>query len=362
MKIWSKAILFIALSLMTVFASVGYAQLSDSLQITGMADTIPPEAVYVTDVTTGTSAVNVNGYTLTVVNSTVDLSKSSSGKATMLVTVYNNTNIVYGYNAMIYTVGEGTFDNENIKVEPKIERRTEVAPGESLSFEVDVSYVKSGSVSNTVLNSVITYEFLPLDMIPEDEGEIAVTGVLEQFRKILNNEITNDPNTYQQLVDQMNDYANNNRHNESYIGNVSGSSTEDLVFINGKFENQLHININGVDTDVSIMIKNEPADGKTSNGNEMVIYMTTDDLVKSSNSWFSTEYAPVYAAVFAKETQEDGTVVWKQKGDMYLGSCTIKQYNGFSGNGSFDTDTWRLLNASGNRTNKTISTVMSELN
>lgn len=363
MKIWTKAMLGIALSFMICFACLGYAQLTDNLTINGTADSAPPEKVFITAVTTsGTNGGNatVNSFSDTVVNSMVNLGSSANGTAKFTVTVYNNTNTVYGYNAMIYTVGEFTYDNENIKVEPDIERRTEVAPGEYLTFEVNVSYVDTKNITDTVLNSVITYEFLPLEDIPEDEGEIAVSGVLEQFKKILNNEVNGNPNSYGQLITQMYDNSNNDRYTPDYIGNVEDASNADKELLENLFQGQLSLNINGTDTPVTLMIKEKDVDGNTANGDEMTIYMTTDDLQKSNNSWFSApEYAPVYAAVFRKTTLDDGTLKWVQVGDMYLGSAEIKQYNGYRGSGSFDTDNWRLLNDSGARTGNTISDVIA---
>lgn len=132
--------------------------------------------------------------------------------------------------------------------------------------------------------------------------------------------------------------------------------------LDGLFQGQLNLNINGTDTPVTVLIKNEDVDGNTANGNEMAIYMTTDDLQKTNSGWFSpTEYAPVYAAVFRKETLENGTEKWSQIGDMYLGSAEIKRYDGWRGSGSFDTDNWRLVNESGQRTSTTIANIIQNL-
>jgi hypothetical protein len=263
---------------------------------------------------------------------------------------------------MIYALGEGTYDNESIVVTPQIERRAAVKAGEILSFEVIVTYKNGTQSANNVLNSVIKYEFLPLDEIPEDEGEIAVSGVLDQFKKILNNDVEGNPDSYAQLLSQMADYRNNDRYNDSYIGNVDGASDNDIALLDGLFQGQLSLNINGTDTPVTLMIKEEEIDGNTANGDEMTIYMTTDDLQKQNTGWFApTEYAPVYAAVFRKVTLDNGTVEWEQVGEMYLGSAEIKQYNGRPGSGSFDTDNWRLLNQDGNRTSTTIENIIQTL-
>jgi len=347
---------------MCFFTCVGYAAITSNMILHGEVDIKPPKEVFITTITTSETngaTVAVNGYTGTVVNSTLNLGTTSGASVIFTITVFNNTDVDHGYNAKIYTVGEMTYDNENIHLDPDIERRTVVKAGEYLTFNVMASYVKPGSITDTVLNSIVTYEFLPLDEIPEDEGEIAVSGVLGQFERILNDEINEIPDSYTQLVDQMSDYNNNDRYDDSYIGNVDGASDADNNLLDELFQGQLMLNINGVDTAVTLLIKSEDIDGNTANGKEMVIYMTTDDLQKSS-VW-RTEYAPVYVAVFRNVTLDDGTKEWQQIGDMYYGSATIKQYNGYPGNGSFDTDTWRLVNASGNRTNTTIENIIQDI-
>lgn len=365
MKRWLKIICGVALSCMCIFACLGYAQFSDDMLAEGSVTVIAQDGVYITNVTqsgTNGSVATVNGYTMTVLNSKTVLGNGGSATLTYTITVYNNTDIDYGYNAMIYTVGANTFDNENIVVTPQIERRTVVESNGYLTFDVVVTYKDGKQASNKELNSIITYEFLPLDDIPEDEDEIAVSGVLEQFRKILNNEVIGHPGSYNELMTQMDASSANDRYNASYIGNVQGASDYDVALLAELFQGQLSLNINGADTPVTVMIKNEEIDGNTTNGNEMTIYMTTHDLQKQNTGWFApTEYANVYAAVFRKETLEDGTLAWRQVGDMYLGSADIKQYNGRPGSGSFDTDNWRLLNDAGNRTSITIENIIQSL-
>lgn len=365
MKPWLKIIGGVALSLMCLFTSIGYAATSGELEIHGSAEISPPNELFIVEVSqngTNGSFATVNGFSSTVVSSKTTLGNSGGAQVTYTIRIFNNTDEDYGYNAMIYALGEGTYDNENIVVTPQIERRTVVNAGGFLSFDVIVTYKNSTQSANNVLNSVIKYEFLPLDEIPEDEGEIAVSGVLGQFGKILNNGVEGNPDSYGQLLSQMADYRNNDRHNDSYIGNVDGASDNDIALLDGLFQGQLSLNINGTDTPVTLMIKEEEIDGNTANGDEMTIYMTTHNLKKQNTGWFApAEYASVYAAVFRKITLDNGTVEWEQVGEMYLGSAEIKQYNGRPGSGSFDTDNWRLLNQDGNRTSTTIENIIQTL-
>lgn len=337
-----KLMICISLSLMSLLCSLGFAGISSNYTILGTAEVVPPEELFITSVTTsgasGASGV-VNNFSKTVVNSRTNLGNNSKATVTYRVTVYNNTDITYGYNGMIYSAGEGTYDNDNIKTIANIERRTAVRPGEYLSFNVTVSYKNTSQISNTVLNSVITYEFLPLDEIPETEDEIAVGGVLEQFKKILNNEVVGIPSSYSDLINQMNDNSANGRYGDNgktYIGNVSDASNNDKNFLANIFQGQLSLNINGNEMPVTIIIKRENIDGGSDD--EMVIYMTTDDLQK--NSLWASENAPVYLAVFKNVTLGNGETSWIIQGDMYHGKAAITSYNGFMGNGSFNTDRW----------------------
>ena len=345
MKTWTKALLGVALSLLCLFTTVGYADLTTTLTVVGEAEAAPPEALFISAIVPQSASdgasVTINYFTNTVVNSRVDLGPNGQNTVTYRITVFNNTDVEYGYNAMIYTVGEGTFDNSNIKVVPDIQHRDSVPAHTSRSFNVTVSYKNTSSISNTVLNSVIIYEFLPMTDIPESDDETAVGGVLNQFANILNNRVEGQGDTYGVLDTQMKNNTENDRIGENgktYIGNVTDASQADKDTLDKLFAGQLSLNINGEEMPVTILIKSQNVDGQA--GNEMVIYMTTDDLVK--NNWLATEYAPVYLAVFKQVTRNDGVQEWIQQGDMYAGEARITTYNGgIWGNGSFNTDTWR---------------------
>ncbi|MBQ9112039.1 MAG: hypothetical protein IJY08_00495 [Clostridia bacterium] len=328
MSRWAKVILGIVFSFMVCFLAVGYAQLTDTLSITGSAQASAEESVFVTDAVMTSGSGSGIKWTKTIVTSTVDLGASAS--ATMRITVYNNTDIVYGYNTYKYAIGDG-YDNENIKITPSIAKRTEVAPGESLEFDVVFTYVSGSSATDSSLYSVIDYEFLPLDEIPEDDAEVAANGVMERFREILND----TDGDYKTLTDHM-DKGDENNRNETYVGNVVGATAADIALLEDLFVGDLHINIGGVDTDVTIMIKREDLTGD--GVAEMTVYMTTDDLQLSFWEQWTGAYAPVYVAVFTQDT----TGEWIQIGDMFEGEAQIVNYStGFSGSGSINTDTWR---------------------
>ena len=117
----------------------------------------------------------------------------------------------------------------------------------------------------------------------------------------------------------------------------------------------MEININGKNESVTILIKREDVDGKSStgdeNGNEMTVYMTTDPLTSMFGS------AVVYAGVYTKATANSE---WTLIGQMYEGTCSIKSYSGMIwGTGSFDTDTWKSTNSNGQTRNLTIEQMIA---
>ena len=116
--------------------------------------------------------------------------------------------------------------------------------------------------------------------------------------------------------------------------------------------------IEGEEEEVKFLLKRENIDGNTATGGaqtlnyrdnngqqsvtgwEMVMYMTTEDLVRDKGFWGipQTTYKTVYAIVF---TSYDGGVTWEQLGEMYKGEAQVVRYDGWSGDGSFTTDKWR---------------------
>ena len=374
MKAFIKVLISISLSLMCMFSCVGYAVLSTNMTIDGTVTVEPPKAVYITSVTTsglnGGSAT-VNNFSLTVLNSYVRLANRANSTATFTITVYNNSDVVQGYNAMIYTVGDITYDNSNIVLTPQIERRTPVEPGKSLTFDVVASFAElyPSVTTNYVLNSIVNYEFLPLDEIPEDEGEVAVLNVLDKFKKILN-----DSEDYKTLSDEIAaNYDGSRAWTATYIGNVVGTedyeNNNDTAIVNDLFDGVLTLNINGVDTNVTVIIKRESVDGNSSTGDtyyygnppvgvtdtEMTLYVTAEDL----NSVNSGTNVTVYATVFTVDQNSNGapTGEWYQLGDMYTGTAQVVGYIGGFSNGSFDTGTWKQTG-----TNSSIHSIIQALN
>ena len=320
--VWKKIAAWVTVSFLFCFLCVGYAQVTDILNVVGTAEVTPPASVFITNVSTA-GGVAIHGYSGTVVTSTADL---SSGSQTIEVTVFNNTGEVYGYNLMKYVEGEYTFDNPNIQVTTSMQKKHEawkIEPGGYLTFPVTFSYADGASTANPVLNSVIEFEFLPFDEIPDNQEETTVINAMDRFEAILN-----DPVEHGKLQEYMND-TSIDRWSTSYISNVPGANNTDKAAVEGLFAGNLHIMLDGQQTDVKIMIKRENENNSYS-GDEMVIYMTTDPLDTRGKN------AVVYRCIYANN---NGT--WIRISDVQAGTAPVVSYFGISGTGSFNTDKWK---------------------
>jgi hypothetical protein len=350
MTILKKVICVVAFSFVCLLYPIGYAQLTNNLLVNTSVSITPPSTVYITDVMVSeASGVSenktvINYYSTTLVSSSVVLGNNKSSYIVMQIAVFNNTTETYGFSAVKYAIGESTYDNDNISIELlDIKVRDQILAKQTLYFHVKF-YYKDNNIDNNVLNSMIQYEFLPINEIPEDSGQIVAADAMQRFEQILNT-----PTSHNELKNQLDDYKNNDRLNSSYIGNLTGSSEEDLLLVEGLFEDKLLININGVQTEITLMIKRENLDGDKStgdeNGNEMTIYMTTNSL----NNMLTR--VKVYAATYTKLSDSEK---WIQIGGLFEGDARVNGYDGsLFGTGSFNTDTWESTN------NETIEEVIA---
>lgn len=125
----------------TVFTSVGYAAVSDSLWFSGGAELPAPEFdLYISNITPDTSGgVDVTGYYSTIMSAEVD----SSETATFTVTVVNQSNKIYCYERILEgeEVGlDGVYTGDSIKPSVSgISFLQEVEPGGSVTFTLTMT-------------------------------------------------------------------------------------------------------------------------------------------------------------------------------------------------------------------------------
>ena len=321
----------ICFSFLFCFLCVGYAALTDTLTINGMSTVSAQDGVFISDVTADNNAT-VNKYLSTTLNISLNFANTNTSTAT--ITVYNNSSYEYVFNGVVYdnTIEDNAYIDYTLG---GIVKGDTIAANEELTFTV--TYSPKSTATDTSLTSIFNYQFvLDSEYIPE----VAASGATARFEEILNSETE-----FKSLTDKM-DTVVDGRNDSSYIGNVVGSVSTDSTAINDLFttngSNALVLDINGVQTNVTAMIKRANVDGDTStgdeSGNEMTIYMTAEDPTEAGGSLFNPGEVQVFVAVFTKNGDGD----WYQLGEMYEGEATVNNYAGniFGTRNSFNTDTW----------------------
>ena len=358
MKRWMKIVFCVGFSFLFCVMCVGYAQLSDTLSIAGMADIHEPHEVYISRIISTTGTVHRAQEILnTTIDSSISLGSGASDIVTMTVEVKNNTSVKYGFNAIRYT-GEA-YSNAGIAVTTDMRRKTVdnrgnltdegtvLEPGQTITFVATFSYL-DGKVGSPDLTSLINYEFLPWEHITADTDVGLASDVMGRFLEILNNIAA--PDSYQQLLDQMAKSEEADRIYDDYIANFDEAYVVDKEVLTSLFGNDmLFVNLNGEEVEVKVMIKQKNVTSDYA-GDEMVLYMTTHSLKRADgdrDGLWSYYASPVYAAVFANSTVNNKSE-WIRIGDMYHGEGRINGYDGNRfGEGSFDTETWRSTQAYG---------------
>lgn len=365
-----KVIFIIVFTCFFSFCCIGYAAVIDDISVTGNVITEAQEKVFITDAVysegNSTGTLSSVKYLSSIMNSTINLGNANNAKVTIKVTVYNNANEAYGFNAVKYGTSIDDYSNSNVeytltdleRYSPSKKTGTVVEVGAFHTFYITFNYVDGNKITDTTLTSILNFEFLPLTEITEDVTVSTISGVLDRFKEVLNT--TSDYNT---LINQMNDTVSwwesimsGGRSDNSYIGTVVGSTTDDTGVLEGLFLGNLYINIDGKKVDVTIMIKRENVDNNRntgdSSGNEMSIYMTSANLTTNGVQ------VPCYAGVFTRTKDSSGNYSeWDIVGEMFTGSATVNGYNGTGSGGSVNTDTWRQNDANGNRNNSATITV-----
>lgn len=331
-----KACAVVAFILMFSFMTIGYAQVTTRLTITGTVSKPQFFGVYIVEggvnVTSTTNGAVVDEsktlYYQSVMNTTITLGSNANSSVTFKITVHNNTDTTYAFDKTSHSV----YSNDNIRFEVNLARKTEIAPDAELTFDVTFSYLNYNLASGSgdlTLNSVLNFEFRLPDEIIDDAGESIANDAMSRFAEILNDDIE-----YQALIDELNKSSG---RNNSYIANFVGAKPTDQAFVNDIFAGNLTINIDGVDQEEKLIIKHEDIYGDSAK--EMTIYMTNDPLTTGNKN------AVVYVAVFTEITKDDGTTEWVQLGELFAGYAPIVDYQwGISGNnrtGSINTDRWR---------------------
>lgn len=356
------------LSLMVCCLAVGYAAVADTLTVTGEVTVYPKQGIYIVGaemVSSSNATASQLRYIEPTNLETTFRGSQNSSSVTYKITVFNNTQYEYCYSgyycdsSLPYNGNQylnmnwggmtvTAKDNPTDTSATFNDKDAIVAGGTRIFY---VTYTYGWRVpKNQDLSLLVNYQFgVNVDSV---EG-VAIDKTFEKFKSILND--TSEGGGYATLVDVIDnkyDYGGpSNQWQATYIGNVTGSHSEDSEAVNKLFGDKLTITIDDVETNVTVLIKREDVDGNVNTGDsyaigsgssyihaegcEMTLYLTTDKLDRSGS-------AEVYAAVFTCNVNDDGSYGnWYMLGDMFRGTAPVIGYEGQDSTGSFHTDTWK---------------------
>lgn len=350
MKKWLKILMGLALSLMTCMTCMGYAALTTTLEVKGMAKVDAPNAIYITDVsgaqmtnaTAVTEPANIDFPSTKLLS---DLTYGAQGATvTVEVTLYNGTPVDQIFDILEEHEGSSAatdvFDYTDVAWTVEPGQGTVVPAGQSATFTVTFTYDGGGTEQRR--SSLYSFRFV---MTSDDLTQAASRGVTDRLAAILNNELPEDVTytyngttytiskdaSYEVVDDNMEGSVEGSGWNSTgrYMGNLSGADADDKAILTALFGDELTFRVGDEEVPITVMIKEKDVYGDGTL--DMVLYITADDLSER------TTYVPVYASVFSQD--ENGT--WVQVGEIFAGEAETNAYSGWAGSGSFDTETWR---------------------
>ena len=327
----SQVIIFtVAICIMTLCITVGYAALSDNLGISGNlgAEAQPPKGVYIKAVevySTSSADSLACGYSLpTNHTATVD-SRTTGGSVTYKITVHNNTDVTYWYiepqcstdygqNMLIVQDGGisiRTMDHPSDTTE-SFNSEDWIPPQTERDFYVRYTY---GASAQSVCKTMVNFKF-----------DIKMDAVHDEFLAVLNNSYSS--NSYDQLVGAFeSEYAKD--------GSTSISTESHPELFESLF-GDLTVNIDGVERQASVVIRRDNLDRDATSGDdysgsgpkgcEYTLYITVESLTPGTSP-------TVYAISYSCGANAMGTD-WYQVGELYEGTAQINS------DGSINYDTW----------------------
>ena len=327
------------LSLSVFTLSIGYAAVADEFFISG--DTTvqgkPFEGVYIADASVYSenkaTSVSLSYYNPTNLSTTAKPT-SSGGSITYRITLHNNTSVTYWYVKQdFYAEYES---NSLIGKTDGITVITKDHPNDTAETFNSSDWIPP----QTFRDIYVTYTFgknaqsYPTTLINLLFG-VKMDSVQDSFLSILND--TSPGGSYEYLRQQFDKkYAETG---QKVLANV-GAEAE---IFNTLFGANLTVNIDGNDVPVTVMIRRDNVDDKSTgdsysgsgpSGCEYTIYITVDELNSTSGK------AEVYAVSYSKGGAA-GSGSWYQLGQLYEGTASVIDYTKEEGmQGAIDISTW----------------------
>ena len=392
-----RALVGIVLIFSLLLSGVGYATLTDSLQVTGSANAEAPESVFVYELSNPSGFTNIEYIGSIIKASSVTF--DASGKATVEVSVMNNTLEEFMYYGVNTTPASNPGYTAVVTDPNKVETGNKLdTDGTQYIVAIDGNEsagtsartgakIANGTKHAKLLltltgtpNATVNEVYLSLHYVQSSfhNGWVKVSGALAQFEAILND--IGEGGKMETMLGALESKSESNNGDPSYMGNVAGGSSTTNEVIANLFKDssgknmleQMDLNNDGVNDIITIMIKAQDLDGnedtgidiidqkttgwfesdKSVYGAEMTLYITPAllgtqlDAEGNEVSYVDNgDYVVVYAANFILETQSDGTQKWVMlpggKDGLLSGVCQVVAYSGWGGNDSFNTSTWR---------------------
>ena len=364
----AKICLCIGLCCMTLFLSVGYALLTDTLKVSGNVS-YEPKAIYIISVSVSSSgSTNKPPPTVTKVGSlaiqhgdyTLEKSQGSSISGCYIditITVKNNSGVPQ------YLVSQKTEpENKNlVSTFSGIKIGDPIPQGESKTFTLRLQNTNRNGTLN-MKEAVTVLNFSP--QFSEDDTEEATKNIAETFSNVLagvgpTGQLGSD-GKYAGIyfkgsyipADQILQTITNHMENVDtggYMGNVGNASDDQKALISAIFGENVVMQIGNYYYSVQLLIKNQKINGD--NQNDMVLYVTADQLDVgggrwqdgnwgSSGSWVDLNRVPVYGLVFIYNNQ---TKKYDYVDHLFAGTAPVCNFGGTlasNATGNFNTNLW----------------------
>ena len=318
------------------FLLVGYAAVSRELQITGDVNVKPEiKKIYISEAKYLTSS-NVRDVSYDYIYPTnfapTVNAQARNGSITYEIIIHNNTDVTYWYHGITlienYESNDLIAETNGISITTKdhssdtyLSFNTEdwIPPHSYRTFYVTYTY---GSNAQGYHSTLVNFHF-----------DVRMDAVHDSFLTILNDKMSE--NGYNYLKQEF-----DKRYNEdgtTVIGNIG----EDKEVFDNLFGGDLYLEIDGIRTPVTVLIRKENVDNSSTGdayasgpkGCEYTLYITVDDLSKSGDT------ANVYAISYTTDSSGN---VWYQLAELYEGTAPVVDYDTSDSTfeGSIDISNW----------------------
>lgn len=343
------------LCFMTAFISVGYAALSDSLQITGTVQYTEPTAIYITSVSVSTTnggcnrtpSVKTAGY-LQVQYGDFSINRNSS--ITLNVTVKNNSGVKQYFEG--YSAGSGLPSGVTVTY-TGLSTGQAIESGNSATFQVKISTGRNGTYNHNGLMGILN--FTP------DFDQSTLNSIGQIVHNILHelgvdgegSSITHKGQTItaDRIMTYLAGYMDGKESagTGGYISNVPAASQEEKDLLNQIFGENVTMTIGNQTYNVKCLLKNQ----NMGNSNDMVLYITPDPLdvgggTWSNGAWTDLKKVPVHVLVFKYTKTVNGKKQYEEVPHIFLGTAPVcgpggelyKKTNDTIITGNFNTNLW----------------------